>query len=206
MVACGSLPCLRFSRFSCLAGRASGFVELLSGCLFLLQTPLVVSSFPPSTGFYWLSGPPVVLKGTPRTQAWYFAPNPATPPLSLPWGRKWPGGAREWHGIIIYPSASLSSPWFPHSTSHDSSVAQHCILDRVSVLNTASNHWTLSYGKDAVWFTSTKPAYIKFTDKLKQWLTDRISLLGYIWSSLLILSYSCYTRYAFTQNSSSFLK
>lgn len=63
MVACGSLPCLRFLRFSCLAGRAYGFAELLSGCLLLPQTPLVVSSSHPpprqpfigSTGLLWSS-------------------------------------------------------------------------------------------------------------------------------------------------------
>lgn len=42
MVACGSLPCLRFLRFSCLAERPRGFAGLLSGCLLLLQSHLAV--------------------------------------------------------------------------------------------------------------------------------------------------------------------
>lgn len=103
MVACGSLPCGRFLRFSCLAGRASGFAELLSGCLLLLQTPLVVSSPPPqsfigSTGLLWSSKALPELKlDTLRPT---LPPHPYPYPLAL--GRKWPGGTREWHGIIIF--------------------------------------------------------------------------------------------------------
>ncbi len=51
--------------------------------MLLLQTPLVVSSFLSLTVFYWLHGPPVVLKGTPQTQARYHMPNPSTPLLTL---------------------------------------------------------------------------------------------------------------------------
>lgn len=98
MVACGSLPFGRFLRFSCLAGRASGFAELLSGCLLLLQTPLVVSSFPHppphprqpfigSTGLLWSSKALPELKlDTLRPT---LPPHPYPYPLAL--GRKWPG-------------------------------------------------------------------------------------------------------------------
>lgn len=55
MVACGSLPCVRFSRFSCLAARAGGFAELsvvwmpppapdsLGGVLFTSRQPFIGS-------------------------------------------------------------------------------------------------------------------------------------------------------------------
>lgn len=102
MVACGSLPCVRFSRFSCLAGRAAGFAELLSGCLLLLQTPLVVSSFPPDS----LLLAPRASCGPQRhspNQGMILCPQPclSTPALICCHG----GGnglvESEWHGIII---------------------------------------------------------------------------------------------------------
>ncbi|KAA8584065.1 hypothetical protein FQN60_015273, partial [Etheostoma spectabile] len=74
---------------SCLAGRPGEFAELLSGCLRLLQTPLVVSSFPPDSVLLGLE-PLVVLKLNRDT-----VPPPAYPPLSylLQVGMTLP----EWH-------------------------------------------------------------------------------------------------------------
>lgn len=105
MAACGSLPCVRFSRFSCLAGRASGFAELLSGCLLLLQTPLVVSSFPPSDSLLLAPRASCGPQRHSSNSSMTLCPQPC--PDLLPQGRKWPGAARERHGIIIYRHLSL---------------------------------------------------------------------------------------------------
>lgn len=108
MVACGSLPCVRFSRFSCLAGRAGGFTELsvvwmprlapdsLCGVLFTSR-----QAFIGSKGLLWSSEALPELKDDTLFLTLPFHPCP----YPLPQGRKW---VEVLSGTVL--SATLSSP------------------------------------------------------------------------------------------------
>lgn len=85
--------------------------DSLGGVLFPPRQPFIGS-----TGLLWSS------KTLPEPRHDTLPPTlPLHPcPYPLPRGRKWPGGVRvAWYNYLL--STSLSTPWFPHNTSHDTS-------------------------------------------------------------------------------------